>query len=154
MKTLQQILPALLAVTALLTSPAPAAEKTDALLPVYQFIENMNKGDVESALVVCSRTTSIIDNVAPYHWHGADACKQWSDSLNTHSTAEGVTDSVFVIEDASYLDLGEDYAYGVLPASYRFSQKGAEHQVQGSLTVVMQRASEGWQLVAFAFTQK
>ena len=39
-----------------------------------QFIDGFNKGDVKSALAACADQVSIIDEFAPYEWHGAGAC--------------------------------------------------------------------------------
>jgi len=43
-----------LAVPALTTAQAIASEKTDAMAPVYQFIDRFNKGDMKSAVAACA----------------------------------------------------------------------------------------------------
>ncbi|TMH33416.1 MAG: hypothetical protein E6H66_12275, partial [Betaproteobacteria bacterium] len=61
------------AVAVLVAGPAGANEKTDVMVPVHQFVDGFNKGDIKSALAACAEQTSIIDEFPPHEWHGAGA---------------------------------------------------------------------------------
>ena len=69
-----------LACVAVFAAPATATEPGDALRPVHQFVESMNRGDLGSAAAACGDEMSIIDNVPPYQWHGKGACERWASS--------------------------------------------------------------------------
>ena len=57
---------AVLAMAMLAAVPASASDKTDVMVPVHQFVDGFNKGDIKSALAACADQTSIIDEFAPF----------------------------------------------------------------------------------------
>jgi len=137
------------------STPNPTATtRADALLPVLQFVDGMNRGDLKAAFAACRDEMSIIDNVAPYAWHGKGACEQWAAAQEADATRKGMTDVEFRIGEAARLDLNRDSAYAVLPASYTFKTKGAPGRVEGTLTVALQKDPTGWRLSGFAFAER
>jgi hypothetical protein len=145
---------ATLACIAALSTPATATEPGDALRPVQQFVESMNKGDLASAVAACGDEMSIIDNVPPYQWHGQGACEKWAGSVETDATKKGFTDVVFKIGEATRFAIRNDHAYAVLPASYMFKEKGKPGRVEGTLTAALQKDPTGWHMIGFAFSER
>jgi ketosteroid isomerase-like protein len=153
-ETLMNRMLAALACVAAFAAPATATEPGDALRPVHQFVESMNKGDLVSAVAACGDEMSIIDNVPPYQWHGQGACEKWASSVETDSTHKGLTDVVFKIGEATHVAVSDDHAYAVLPASYTFKEKGKPGGVEGTLTAAMQKTPTGWHMTGFAFAER
>jgi len=145
---------AVLACVAAFAAPATATEQGDALLPVHQFVDGMNNGDLGSAVMACGDEMSIIDNVPPYQWHGKGACEKWAGAVEADSTNKGLTDVVFEIGEATRFAIGNDHAYAVLPASYTFEEKGKPGRVEGTLTAALQKGPTGWQMTGFAFAER
>ena len=143
-----------LACVAAFSAPATATEQGDALRPVHQFVESMNKGDLGSAVAACGDEMSIIDNVAPYQWHGKGACEKWAGSQEADSTKKGLSDIVFKIGEATRFAIHNDSAYAVLPASYTFKEKGKPGRVEGTLTAALQKTPTGWHMTGFAFSER
>ena len=143
-----------LACLAVLSAPAASAEQADALLPLHQFVEAMNKGDLKAAFAACGDDMSIIDNVAPYGWSGQGACEKWADAQQADSTKKGITDVVFEIGEATRFELSDGNAYAVLPAGYTFSEKGKPGRVQGTLTAALRKGPTGWHMTGFAFAER
>ena len=138
-----------LAFAALASVPAAASERTDAMAPVHQFVDGMNKGDMKSALAACSDEVSIIDNVPPHEWHGAGACAKWADALDADSKKNGVTDVVFTLGKPRHVNIEGDRAYAVIPAHYTYNMKGKKAHQAGMLTVALQKGTAGWRMTGW-----
>src|ERR1700733_2490883 len=80
MRHLQYFAGALLALL-WVSAPALAVGDHDAVLaPIHQFVEALNKGDMKAAAATHTAAPSIIDDVPPHQWQGADAFDKWSSS--------------------------------------------------------------------------
>ena len=55
---------------ALLTAQVFASEETEVMAGVQQLVDAFNKSDTKSLLAVCADEMCIIDEFAPYEWHG------------------------------------------------------------------------------------
>ncbi|MBV8117596.1 MAG: nuclear transport factor 2 family protein, partial [Candidatus Eremiobacteraeota bacterium] len=55
------------------TPELPAAAR-QALATVQRFVDAFNRGDVAAVLATCAPRASIIDEVPPHEWQGANAC--------------------------------------------------------------------------------
>src|SRR5215468_11183858 len=122
-----------------------AAEKDDVMAPVKQFVDGFNKGDVNSALATCAGSTSIIDEFPPHEWHGPGACAAWAKDFDADAKKSGVTDGRVTLGKPRHVDVTEDLAYVVGPASYAYKLKGNPTKETGSiLTLSLQRGASGW----------
>ena len=134
--------------------PALATEQTDAMAPVHQFIDGFNKGDVKSALAACAEQTSIIDEFPPHEWHGAGACAKWLSDFDVDAKKNGITDGVVTLGDSLHVDINSDYAYVVVPANYRFKQKGKTVSEVGSIiTLSLKNGPMGWRITGWAWAK-
>jgi hypothetical protein len=109
-----------LVIAALAATPAFAADKEDVIVPVRQFIDGFNKGDVKSALAACAEQTSIIDEFPPHEWHGPGACANWAKDFDADAKKNGVTDGVVKLGKPRHIDVTGDRAYVIVPASYAY----------------------------------
>ena len=75
-----------LAMAAAAMFPRSGAAQAGPMDAVHRFVAAFNKGDVPAAASACAPETSIIDEFAPYEWHGAGACARWmGDTMPTRS---------------------------------------------------------------------
>lgn len=102
---------------ALAAAPAFASERTDVMVPVHQFVDGFNKGDVKTALAACADQASIIDDFPPHEWHGAGACSNWASDFGADANKNGITDGLVTIGKPRRVDITADRAYVVVPAS-------------------------------------
>ena len=137
------------------TGPALAADKDDVMVPVRQFVDGFNKGDVKTALAACAEQTSIIDEIPPHEWHGAGACSAWANDFDADAKKNGITDGVVTLGKPRHVDVSGDHAYVVVPANYSFKQKGKPAKETGStLTIALQKGANGWRMTAWTWTKR
>jgi hypothetical protein len=143
------------AAAVLAAGPAAAAEKTDVMAPLHQFVNGFNKGDIKTASAACAEQTSIIDEFPPHEWHGAGACSTWANDFDADAKKNGITDGVVTLGSPRHVDIMGDRAYVVVPANYTFKQKGKLVKETGStLTVALLKDTAGWRITGWAWTKK
>ena len=143
-----------LAVSILTAAPLAADDKKDVMVPVHQFIDGFNKGDVKSAVAACADEASIIDEFPPYEWHGAGACAAWGAAFDADAKKNGITPGAVTLGKPRHVDVTGDHAYVVVPAEYAFTQKGKPVKEAGStLTVALQKGASGWRITAWAWSK-
>jgi hypothetical protein len=122
---------------------------------VHQFIDGFNKGDVKSALAACADQTSIIDEFAPYEWHGAGACANWANDFDADAKKNGITDGFVTVGTPRHVDVAGDRAYVVVPTNYAFKQKGKPVKETGStMALALQKVASGWRIIGWAWAKK
>jgi len=143
-----------LAAVILAAAPNALAQQKDVMAPVHQFVDGFNKGDTKSALAACADQTSIIDEFPPHEWHGAGACAKWADDYDANAKKDGITDGMVILGKPRHVDVTGDLAYVVVPANYRFKQKGKPVAEIGSmLTIALQKGPAGWRMTAWTWTK-
>ena len=143
-----------LAAVIMAAAPNALAQQKDVMAPVHQFVDGFNKGDTKSALAACADQTSIIDEFPPHEWHGAGACAKWADDYDANAKKDGITDGMVILGKPRHVDVTGDLAYVVVPANYRFKQKGKPVSEIGSmLTVALQKGPAGWRMTAWTWTK-
>jgi ketosteroid isomerase-like protein len=134
-------------------SPTFASDKTDAVVPVHQFVDSMNKNDMKSAAAAYAPDASIIDEFPPHHWHGANAFGDWGQDFGTDAQKNGVTDPVLMLGKARRIDVTDDHAYAIFSATYSFKQHGKHKRETADMTFALQKLAEGWRITAWSFTR-
>lgn len=143
-----------LTLTLLATAPAFASDKTDVMMPIQQFADGLNKGDVKSALAACAEQTSILDEFAPFEWHGPGGCNTWLNDFGADNKKNGITDVNAKLGKPRHVDIDGDRAYVVIPTSLTFKMKGKPMKETGSmLTVALQKGAAGWKMTGWTWTK-
>ena len=141
-------------IAALPAGPAFASDQSDVMATLHQFIDGFNKGDVKSALATCAEQASIIDEFAPYEWHGAGACDKWAADFDADAKKNGITDTIVGLGKPKHVDVSGDRAYVVAPVTYAFKLKGkAMKEPHSTMTLALQRTSAGWRITAWAWAK-
>jgi ketosteroid isomerase-like protein len=148
------------AAAVLTAAAAPAAQSgPDAVMAViHQFVDGFNKGDMKAALAVCASPASIIDEFAPHHWDGPNACADWARDLAAANAKAGVTGGIVTLGRAWILNVTGDrngnYAYVVIPASYSYRVHGTAAKELGSVfTLALKTTPAGWRIVAWSWSE-
>jgi len=143
----------LLAAALAVASPSFASDKTDAVAPVHQFVDNMNKNDMKAAAAAYAPDASIIDEFPPHYWHGANAFGDWGKDFGADAQTNGVTDPVLTLGKAKRIDVTGDHAYAIFAATYSFKQHGKHIRETADMTFALQKLADGWRIAAWSFTR-
>ena len=131
---------------------AIASEKTEAMVPVHQFIDGFNKGDMKSAVAACADQASVIDDFPPHEWQGAGACGEWAKGFDDVVKKEGITDARIILGKPRHVDVTVDRAYVVAPVTLVYKQKGKQKKLPGVFTASLHNESGGWRMTGWTWT--
>ena len=97
MKSIVLTLASALAMAPVTLSPRAATAQAGPMDAVHRFVDAFNKGDVAAAAASCAEQTSIIDEFAPYEWHGAGACARWMGDYDADAKRNAITGGVVTL---------------------------------------------------------
>ena len=138
----------------LLAAASPASDPSDAMATVTRFVAAFNKGDSAAAVAECAAQTSIIDEFAPYEWHGDGACGAWLSAWGADAQQKGITNAIVTLGKPSHIDVTGDRAYIVSPANYVWKQKGKPMKETGSiLAISLQKGASGWKMTGWSWAK-
>jgi ketosteroid isomerase-like protein len=140
--------------TAVLALPAPASDQSDVMAAVNRFVSAFNKGDSTAAVAECAEQAAIIDEFAPYVWHGDGACGAWLAAWAADAQQKGITDAIVTLGKPMHVDVNGDRAYVVAPANYVWKQKGKPMKETNSiLALSLLKGAAGWKLTGWSWAK-
>ncbi len=144
------------ALTVLAAGPAFAADaRTEVMATVNQFLNGFNKGDTKAAIAACTDEMSILDEFAPFEWHGAGALATWLSAYEADAKKNGITDGFVTFGKPRHVDIDGDRAYVVLPANYMYKRNGKPVKEIGStLTAALVKGDAGWRISGWAWGKR
>jgi len=144
------------AVVCLFMAAAVSAQTPNAQVtaPIQKFIDSFNKGDMAGVAATHAAVAelSIIDEVSPYIWRGAQALKAWSADLEADAKKNGITDQAVKISPPTRVETSGDQAYVVVPAVYTFKQGGVAMREAAQMTFVLKKGAGGWLIYGWTWT--
>jgi hypothetical protein len=142
----------LLFVAALSAQPVAASDRTDVTAVLHQWVDGFNKGDSKSALAACADQGAIIDDIAPYEWHGPGMCSKWMDSFNAWVAKDGITEGNATAGKARHINIDGAQAYAVLPMTLSWKQHGNPIKETGAIwTVSLAKGDLGWRITGWSW---
>ncbi len=147
----------LLAVIASVAVVSPAfAQTTDpaVVAPINGFLAAFNKGDVAGAAAthVADASLVIVDEAAPYIWHGAKAVQAWATDLGASDTKAGITEQKVVLSAPTRVEVAGIAAYVIAPAVYTFKEKGVAMRAASQMTFTLKKGATGWLISSWTWT--
>jgi len=136
-----------------LALPMPALAQNAAVeAPIEAFAAAFNKGDIPAARATHETMATITDEVAPFHWTGSGAFNGWLAALAADSAATGKTEeSVTIAKPTREIVTGAS-AYVIVPAVYRFKQKGVAMSETAQFTFVLHQEGTRWKIRGWTWT--
>ena len=135
---------------------AASAQAQDAQLmaPIKQFIDAFNKGDMAGAAAThtAEADLTIVDEVPPYMWGGAQAFKAWSTALDSDAKKRGITEPAVAISAPIRTETDGNQAYVVVPAVYTFKEHGVAMREAAHMTFVLKKGAKGWLIHGWSWT--
>ena len=142
----------ILASSMMLAAPAAATPAEDATRTVTGVLDKFNAGDINAFFAAHETSATIVDEIAPFSWTGANAVQHWAADYAKDAARRGISGGR--VEYGRPLQAISDgaHAYIVLPAIYRFKQSGKRMAGKGSMTFLMNRHGETWKIASWAYS--
>lgn len=149
---MKRIIFALLA-TFLFAAALLAATPQDVTVPIHQFIDGFNTGDVKSAYAAfASGDIIIVDEFAPHLWAGPHAPQEWAADYEKNAQATAVTDGIVKYRAPTRTEIEGDAAYVIIPTVYTFKENGKPLTEEGQMTFVLHAEAGNWKITAWTWT--
>jgi hypothetical protein len=117
-----------------------ASQQAEVMLPVRQFINGFNKGDVKMTQTACVEQSFIIDDFPPHAWAGSGATPKWLRDLDTFEKKNGTSAPFVALEKPRQIDVTGTRAYVVVPTKLSYKKKGQPVNENGLMTLVLHKA--------------
>jgi len=114
-----------------------------------------NKGDVAGAAATHAAVADlvIVDEVAPYVWHGTKAFHAWVADLGAEDTKRGIADQKVTIGAPTRVEVSGADAYVIVPATYTFTAKGGvAMRARSQMTFTLEKGASGWLIHGWTWT--
>jgi hypothetical protein len=130
---------------------AAAAQAEDLTVTPRAFIADALGGKAGDAAALMTADASIIDEVPPFAWNGAEACRRWLADYAAASAAAHDTNARVRLGDAIVSQSVGDTAYVVLHASETYKENGVRMAETGRMTFALRREGGAWKIAAWSW---
>ena len=137
----------------LLVHAAMRAATGDVTVPIRQFIDGFNTGNVKSAYAAYAKgDILIVDEFAPHRWFGPHAAQDWAADYDKHAKATGVSEGSVKYGAPTRTEIERDEAYVIIPTVYNNKQSGKPTTEEGQMTFVLQAEAGGWKISSWTWS--
>lgn len=140
-----------LAMTAVLSTIAVAADEPAPIATVQRFLEAFNKGDLKAAEATHASEVAIVDEIPPYFWKGREAFKGWLADLTEDGIAHEITDGQMKLGNTIREETKGDAAYVVVATEYSFKEKGTPMRSPAQMTFALNKDRGLWRIVGWTY---
>lgn len=128
-----------------------AASADDAMTPVNQFVEALNKGDAKTAAAAHMPRSPIVDEFAPYRWNSFDA---WLKGFMADCKKNKVSDVRLTLLPATTSTVDAKNAYAVVPNTIDAKADGKPMQEKGIFAFALTKTAKGWRIASWAWAKQ
>jgi ketosteroid isomerase-like protein len=126
----------------------------DPMAAVQRYVEAFNRGDPKAMAAACADPMQILDGMSPHVWQGPAATEDWWSDVLTEGEHLRASGYHIVLGEPRHVDVTDDNAYVVVPATMTFDLNGREVTQSGSLfTVALRKVDADWRLSAWAWAK-
>ena len=135
------------------TKPAAAAPaKPDPLVPVHQFLDTFNSGDMKAQYdAYAPGSVTLIDEFPPHVWTGPKASVIWPQDYDKHAKAFAVTDPKVVYSAPIVATTSGSVGYVVIPVTYSYKSHGTQMSEEASMTFALTLTKAGYKIRAWSY---
>ena len=135
-----------------LASSANAAVTDRMMVPIHQFMDGFERGDMKLAGSAHDASgVTIVDEVPPHLWTGRTAFAAWGADLAKDDKAAGISGEKVVLGAPTRREVTGDHGYVVAPAVFTYMQKGVAMREPAHMTFAMRRGPAGWKIAAWTW---
>ncbi len=121
---------------------------------VRRYVEAFNRGDVEAMAACFAPRGSILGGMAPHIWQGETAPRDWYGDLLALGDDAGASDYRVMLGGPLHVQVSDDAAYVVAPASLTCRLDGEPiTQAGATFTAALRRLDDGWRIASWAWAR-
>jgi ketosteroid isomerase-like protein len=121
---------------------------------VLRYVDAFNNGDVKAMAAACADPMQILDGMSPHVWQGPTAAEDWWRDVLTEGEHLGASGYRITLGEPRHVDVTDDYAYVVAPATMTFDLGEKQVRQTGSVfTVALGKVGPDWRLTAWAWAK-
>jgi ketosteroid isomerase-like protein len=128
-----------------------AANADNAMTPVHQFVDALNKGDVKTAAAAHMPGSPIIDEFAPHYWKSFD---DWVKDFMADCKKNKVSDVRLTLLPPTTSTMSGNEAYEVVPNVIDAKHDGKPAQEKGIFTFALTKTAKGWRIASWAWAKQ
>jgi hypothetical protein len=126
----------------------------DPMAAVRRYIDAFNRGDANAMAGTCADPMQILDGMAPHVWQGPTATEDWYRDVLTEGEHLGASGYHITLDEPRHVDVTDNHAYVVVPATMRFTLQGKPVTQTGSVfSVALGKVGTEWRLTAWAWAK-
>ena len=126
-----------------------AQEVTDS---IADFVDAVNRGDQAKAVSYFTDDVTIVEDLAPFRWHGPNAGPDWMLAMWENAQRNYVRAIVMEISPPTRIEIEGDAAYAVVPGLLTYQGDGSALRSQGLLTFSLKTSGGKWLINALAWS--
>jgi hypothetical protein len=127
--------------------PPPALAAT-----VNSFVQTCSNTDAAGFAAVFTKAPNIVDDIAPYDWHGKDAAATYIAALQATIKSAGWDHFGLAANGAPYIEVAENFAYATVPLFVNYTHAGKPRQDAGIFTLSLKKAGKDWKISSASWT--
>jgi len=119
---------------------------------IAEFVDAVNRGDRPNALAHFTGDATIVEDLAPFRWHGPNAGAEWMLAMWENAQRSGVSVIVMEISPPMRIEVEADFAYAVVPGLLTYQGNEATLRSDGFLTFSLIASDGRWLISALVWT--
>jgi ketosteroid isomerase-like protein len=106
------------------------------------FVDAVNRGDGATAIASLTPNVTIVEDLAPFRWHGPTAGAEWLGAMFENAQRLGIASVFMQLGRASRIEVEGAHAYAVVEGQLQYGGDGPPLRSDGILTFVLLREGD------------
>lgn len=119
---------------------------------IARFVDAVNCGDQAGAIGCFATDATIVEDIAPFRWQGADACARWMAAMWENAQRMELTGVTMELGPATRIAVDGDFAYALFAGTLRLMAPDGELRSDGQLTFALDAGGNGWRIGAMTWS--
>lgn len=130
-------------------------DQTDAdgiLAFIGGFVDAVNRGDEGAALASLTPDVTIVEDLAPFRWHGPTAGMEWLGGMAENARRHGISSIFMQLGRAIRILVEGRHAYAVIEGQLQYGGDGPPLRSDGLITFALIREQDDWMIRALVWS--
>ena len=126
-------------------------EASEIVAAIAAFVAAVNQGDQAAATALLTDDVTIVEDLAPFCWHGPTAASEWMLAMFVNAQSAGLTGVVMELGEPTRVEVDSAHAYAIFGGRLVCSGTGPPLRSTGNLTFAL--AKDGARRLIRAFSR-